>query len=457
MDLKQPSLKKRGISSVGRKILCFPSPGSVFGSSAIQTCGPTPFFTNRNKKLQHLPFAFIAIRLRAVLVIEYNQSDTNLSSIRSLGKFVMPKRLAFVGGTAVLADRVLPKSVIVCDGDRIVAIDHQKAGFPEDAQVVDCNDHFVLPGFVDIHVHGGRGADFMDGSRESVTTVCQAHAAHGTTTIFPTTTTGSSDQIIAMLSACKDVSQRPVGSYGASIAGVHLYGPFFAPDKAGCHEANHCRIPQKDEFQSYFATGLVRIATCAAELQGADTFYSEALAHNCLITCGHSNASWNEMQAAFDRGMRHVDHFWCAMSNVSSVRKRLGVPMQGSMLEFVIDRPEMSTEVIADGMHLSAELLRFAWKIKGAKRLCLVTDSNRGLDMPPGRYRFGNKQDGTWFSSDGQVGWASSDSLSSSVKGMDHMIRTMHFVAKIPLEDCVRMASLTPAERTGIDSLVGSI
>ena len=164
------------------------------------------------------------------------------------------------------------------------------------------------------------------------------------------------------------------------------------------------------------------------------------------------------MEAAFKLGMRHVDHFWCAMSSVSSVRDRLGVPMQGSMLEYVLANPEMSTEVIADGMHLAPELLNFAWKMKTAKRLCLVTDCNRALDMPPGRYRFGPKTDGAWFKSDGKVGWASTGgSLASAVTGMDHMVKTMHRLGRVPLVDAVRMATLTPAERTGIDAQTGSL
>ena len=145
------------------------------------------------------------------------------------------------------------------------------------------------------------------------------------------------------------------------------------------------------------------------------------------------------------------------MSTVPSIRKRLGVPMQGSMLEYVLGNPEMSTEVIADGMHLSPELLRFAWQLKTSSRLCLVTDCNRALDMPPGRYRFGPEQDGSWFTSDGKVGWASPDSLASSVSGMDHMIRTMHQSTGIPIHDVIRMASLTPAERLGMAPRIGSL
>ena len=163
------------------------------------------------------------------------------------------------------------------------------------------------------------------------------------------------------------------------------------------------------------------------------------------------------MQRAFDCGMRHVDHFWCAMSSISSLRQRLGVPMQASMAEYVLSNQEMSTEVIADGQHLSGELLEFAYRMIGPHRLLLVTDSNRGLDLPPGRYRFGSLDDGTWFDSDGKVGWATDGSLASSVQGMDHMIRTMKRSTSASLPEVIRMASLTPAERTGIANRTGSI
>ncbi|HVW08505.1 MAG TPA: amidohydrolase family protein, partial [Bryobacteraceae bacterium] len=187
-------------------------------------------------------------------------------------------------------------------------------------------------------------------------------------------------------------------------------------------------------------------------------FYRAASARGCLVTCGHSNASWAEMTRAFDSGVRHVDHFWCAMSSVASLRTRLGAPMQGSMEQFVLANTEMSTEVIADGCHLSPELLEFAFRMKGAARLCLVTDSNRALDMPPGRYRFGPEEDGSWCVSDGRVGRADgSDALASSIVGVDTMVKTMRRDTSATLPEIVRMASLTPAERAGIAGSVGSL
>jgi N-acetylglucosamine-6-phosphate deacetylase len=165
------------------------------------------------------------------------------------------------------------------------------------------------------------------------------------------------------------------------------------------------------------------------------------------------------MAAGYKAGVRHVDHFWCAMSSVSSLKQRCGTPMQASMEQFVLAHPEMSTEVIADGCHLAPELLQFAYQMKGPARLCLVTDSSRAVDMPEGQYRFGSEADGPWFINDGEVGRTidGSGALASSVKGVDHMVRTMAAATKAPLWDVIRMATLTPAERAGIAKDCGSL
>ncbi len=366
-------------------------------------------------------------------------------------------RVAFERAAIILPDQVIPSGWLISEGGRIADFGAGRLARGIYDARFDLGGDYLAPGFVDLHVHGGGGADFMDGTVESVRQVCRTHARHGTTTIIPTTTTGTQQQILAMLDACKSVQRSDLTDGGSRIGGVHLYGPYFAPDKSGCHSNKECRTPQKKEYQQYFASGMIRVATCAAELKHAEEFYRAAQTNQCLVTCGHSNASWSEMENAFALGMRHVDHFWCAMSNVSSVRSRLGVPMQGSMLEFVLANSEMSTEVIADGCHLAPELLKFAYQMKTANRLCLVTDANRALDMPPGRYRFGNSLSGNWFTSDGQVGWADTTSLASSVRGMDHMVRIMARDSGAPLCDVVRMASLTPAQRCGLDRSIGSI
>jgi N-acetylglucosamine-6-phosphate deacetylase len=359
--------------------------------------------------------------------------------------------LCFRGGV-ILPDRILTDAYVHCESGRIADIGTERpAGVP----IVE--GRYIAPGFIDLHVHGAQGADYMDGTAEAVRMANCAHARHGTTTIFPTTTTGSTGEIRDMLNACAEVRRGWTPSDGARIGGVHYYGPYFAADKVGCHSQEGRRDPNPVEYESVLAAGLIRIATCAAELPGAVIFYRAARSHGCLVTCGHSNASWTEMSCAYEAGVRHVDHFWCAMSSVPSVRSRLGTPMQGSMEQFVLAHPEMSTEVIADGCHLAPELLEFAFRMKGVGRLCLVTDANRAVDMPPGRYRFGPRDSGTWFESDGKVGFVPGQGLASAVKGMDHMVRTMAASTSASLPEVIRMASLTPAQRVGMGDRAGSL
>lgn len=368
-----------------------------------------------------------------------------------------------LNGKIILPDRVEENFIVeVIDGRFSfvgMASDHRlTTSGSVDVEIVDLQGEYLAPGFIDIHVHGGLGADFMDGNPAAIDKGCYAHLRHGVTTLFPTTTTATREQILNVIESVRSVKESPSGKVPLpNIEGIHLYGPYFATEKSGCHRKDACRVPDPAEYLEYFDTGLIRIATCAAELAGADAFYREAYGRGCLVTCGHSNSSWMEMQRAFDCGMRHVDHFWCAMSSVASVRTRFGTPMQGSMLEFVLGNPEMSTEVIADGHHLAPELLRFAWQMKGASRLCIVSDSMRALDMPAGKYFFGDADDGGWVFSDGEVGRTEDGGLASSVTALDQMVRHLIQDVGIPVPDAFRMASLTPAERTGIAGKRGSI
>lgn len=362
-----------------------------------------------------------------------------------------------INGTLILPAGLIRGGLVLWESGRLTYAGRERR-VRRGLRLLDAGGGYIGPGFVDLHVHGGAGADFMDGTVEAVQQSCAAHLRHGTTTIIPTTTTAGAEQLQAMISACRGAIELQQRDWGvATIAGVHLYGPYFAADKSGCHDRESCRAPEATEFERYFESGLVKIATCAAELPGAEDFYRAARRRRCLVTCGHSNASWSEMREAFRAGMRHVDHFWCAMSSVPSIRQRLGTPMQGSMAEFVLLEREMSTEVIADGCHLAPELLEFAVRMKGPERLCLVTDCNRALDMPAGDYVFGNQQTGTLFTSDGRVGRAKNGGLASAIVGMDHMVRQMHADTSADLPAVFRMASLTPAERVGLQRKVGSL
>lgn len=359
-------------------------------------------------------------------------------------------------GDIVLPDRVLADGYVLSRDGRIayVGAENPQSSHPG---IFLVEGRYIASGFVDIHVHGGANADYMDGSEQAVLIANKAHTRHGTTSLFPTTTTGARAELEAMISACEQVQTGWQPTDGARIAGVHFYGPYFAEDKVGVHAVAGRRDPDPEEYRHFLAKEIVAIATCAAELPGAIDFYRFAEASGCFITCGHSNACWAELEVAFAAGVRHVDHFWCAMSSVVSLRKRFGTPMRAGMEQFVLANNEMSTEVIADGEHLADELLEFAYKMLSEQRLCLVTDANRALDCPPGEYRFGHKETGAVVLSDGKTVRDFEGGLASSMHGMDHMVRTMAEATTAPLHTVIRMASLTPAELTGIAADCGSL
>jgi N-acetylglucosamine-6-phosphate deacetylase len=366
--------------------------------------------------------------------------------------------LVFRGGTIVLPDSLLAGGQVEVTGASITAIRPAPCPTPEDAaQIVDLADGYLVPGYVDLHVHGGAGADFMDGTDQAFRTVCQAHARHGTTSLLPTTTVARHEQHLKFLQLCRRFLQG--GTDGASILGAHFYGPYFATEARGCHPASPVRPPLAEEYEQYLAyADAIATATVAPELAGAETFVRACRSRGIRCNAGHSHATFEQMEAALSWGVRHVDHLFCAMSDRARLRQSQPYPMRGGVLEATLFFEALTTEVIADGKHLSRELLLLAYKIKGPDRLALVTDCNRALDMPDGEYIFGPldggepilRRDGVGVMLDGQA-------LASGVVGMDECVRTFHRLTVVPLVEVIRMASLTPARIAGHDQQLGSI
>jgi N-acetylglucosamine-6-phosphate deacetylase len=371
------------------------------------------------------------------------------------------RNFRILNATLILPDREIADAAIDVAGGRISALGPARELGSWSGPAVDAGGLLVTPGFVDLHVHGGDNADFMDGTVAAFEAVIRAHARHGTTTIVPTSTVARHEQTIAFLENARALRRR-----GAQpelglcrVAGAHLYGPYFNEEKVGCHPKEPARAPSPAEYEEYLAFADVLLtATCAPELPGAADFFRAAAAKGVRLNAGHSDATWTEMAAAYDVGLRHVDHLYCAMSSVSSLRERHGTPMQASMLEFVLATTDMTTEVIADGRHLAPDLLRFVAAVKGADRTALVTDCSRALDQAAGLYTFGPLDGGETFYSDGEVGLLpGSVNLASSVRGMDFMVRHMHQKVGLDLPTAVRMATLTPARIVGLQHEIGSL
>jgi len=363
----------------------------------------------------------------------------------------------FTGGTIILADRLLHGGSITVEDSRITAVRPAAAPVPPTADIIDLHGGYLAPGFVDLHVHGGAGADFMDGTTEAFRTVCRAHARHGTTSLLPTTTVARHEQHLSFLETCRRLKAEGTG--GSAILGAHFYGPYFAREACGCHPATAVRAPEPADYLPFlnFADAIVT-ATVAPELPGAEVFVQACRQRGVRCNAGHSHATFDQVQAAIAWGVRHVDHLFCAMSDRARLRQTQTYPMRGGLMEATLFFDAVTTEVIADGKHLSQELLLLAYKIKGPDRLALVTDCNRALDMPDGEYLFGPldggepilRRDGVGVMPDGQA-------LASGVMGMDHAVRTFQRLTGVPLPEVVRMASLTPARIAGFDQLLGSI
>jgi N-acetylglucosamine-6-phosphate deacetylase len=359
----------------------------------------------------------------------------------------------FANATLILPERLERGQLTVVDGQiaRESLVNH-------DARVIDLAGAYLAPGFVDLHVHGGDGADFMDGTAEAFRTVCSCHARHGTTSLTPTSTVARMDLYLRFLGLCRELHGEQ--HRGARIVGAHFYGPYFARPARGCHPDQDFLVPGPENAEAFakVAATIPLVITVAPEIGNAEWLVRTYAPRGVRFNAGHSHATFPQVEAAMSWGVRHVDHLFCAMSDRARLRQSQTFPMRAGVMEATLHFDELTTEVIADGKHLSPELLRFAYKCKGPDRLALVTDAMRAVDMPDGEYWFGpvgtgeriRKLDGVGVTVDGTA-------LASGAMGMDHCVRTMHRAAKVPLPEVIRMATLTPARILGVDRQVGSL
>lgn len=362
----------------------------------------------------------------------------------------------FVNATLVLPDRLLQCGSLTAVDGRITRANQAKFySTPEGA--INLGGAYLAPGFVDLHVHGGDGADFMDGTPEAFRTVCRCHVRHGTTSLTPTSTVARSDQYDRFLALCGELYGDVPG--GSRIVGCHFYGPYFARPARGCHPDQEFLTPAPENAERFFslAEKMPLVVTVAPEIERAEWLVRTYSARGVRFNAGHSHATFPQVESAVLWGVRHVDHLFCAMSDRARLRQTQTFPMRGGVLEATLYLDELTTEVIADGKHLAPELLRLAYKMKGPDRLALVTDSMRAVDLPDGEYWFGAEGTGERVRKLNGVGVTlDGTALASGAMGMDHCVRTMH-AAGVPIPEAVRMASLTPARILGIDADVGSI
>ncbi|MBQ7139699.1 MAG: N-acetylglucosamine-6-phosphate deacetylase [Clostridia bacterium] len=345
-------------------------------------------------------------------------------------------------GRVILRDGVVENIYIYMEDGLITAVTGDEKPF--DAEI-DAAGRYVSPGFVEIHTHGGGGADFLDGTVEAFLTAAELHARHGVTTLVPTATSGNMEDTFALNDAFEEAAAN--NPKGADMPGLHLEGPYFAYGQRGAQDPRHLRNPEPGEYNQILdrCPKILRWSV-APELPGAFELGAELKKRGILAAIGHSDAGYAEVEAAWNAGYTHVTHLYSGMS----VLHRRNAYRYVGVLESAYLIDDMTVEIIADGCHLPAELLKFVYKFKGPEKTALITDSMRGAGMPDGPSMLGHWKNGLeTIIEDGVAKLPDRTSFAGSVATFDRLVRNMLNMAQVPLHEVITMACRTPAKIMG--------
>ena len=349
--------------------------------------------------------------------------------------------IKIINGRIITPYRVLHGATLLITGDKITALSEGDIDTPE-AQIIDAAGDYVAPGFIDIHVHGGGGHDFMDGTEEAFLGVAELHAQHGTTSMTPTTLSSEKEELREILAVYERVSAA------AAFIGMHLEGPYFSMNQRGAQDPRYIRNPDPEEYVPLLTQfPSIKRWSAAPELNGALAFAEFVRSKGVLVALAHTDAIYEEVLQGFEKGFTHATHLYSAMSGVT----RRGTARYAGAIEsaFLID--EMTVEIIADGVHLPPPLLKLVYKIKGADRIALITDAMCGAGMPPGESILGSRHNGLRvIVEDGVAKLPDRSAFAGSVATADRLVRNMIQLADVPLCDAVRMMTSTPAAIMGV-------
>ncbi len=333
-----------------------------------------------------------------------------------------------------LIDGVFSKTDIYIEGSSIA---HIGGEHPAD-RTLDAEGCYVTAGFIDLHCHGGDGADFSDGDTAGACRAASMHLSHGTTTLFPTVTSSDFSSLERALCAIKEAK-----SSSPSLAGVHLEGPYLSPAQTGAQSADVLRLPRGEEYLPLLQKYEIARWDYAPELDKDFSFLSALLENGALPSAAHTDATVEEMEEAAKRGCSLITHLY---SCTSTIRREGGFRIAG-VLEAAYLLDDVCAELIADGCHLPSSLLRLAYKIKGADRLALVTDAMRAS----GCEGVGTTDIGgvPCIIEDGVAKLPDRSAFAGSIATADRLVRVAAS-AGIPLCDCIKMVSETPARIMGL-------
>jgi len=364
---------------------------------------------------------------------------------------MMTKKIIF-NGRLLTAKGVLEQASIGMMSGKIVS-PACIAEWGDDVERIDANGLFIAPGFIDLHVHGGGGADFMDGTVDAFLQVAETHVQFGTTALSPTTLTSELADLFRILDAYSEA--KKCNTKGAEFIGVHLEGPYFAINQRGAQDPAYIRNPDPEEYKKIMAySDDIARWSAAPELPGALEFGRYVKSHGKLLALAHTDATYDEALAGFNVGYNLATHFYSAMSSVTrkDARRIAGTVEAGYLID------EMDVEIIADGVHVPAPLLKLIYKIKGPDHIALVTDAMRAAGMDVRESVLGNERTGLRvIVEDGVAKLPDRTAFAGSVATANRLVRTMMREGEVPLLDAVKMMTETPARIAGLLDRKGTL
>ncbi|MBC7615656.1 MAG: N-acetylglucosamine-6-phosphate deacetylase [Pedobacter sp.] len=361
-------------------------------------------------------------------------------------------KLKIINGYIITPYRIIKNGTLLINDNKIELISEVDVEAP-DYCIIDAKENYVSPGFIDIHIHGGGGYDFMDGTEEAYLKIAEIHAKYGTTAMAPTTLTCAKADLLKAIDLYKSANLK--NSKGAQFIGLHLEGPYFALSQSGAQDPRYIRNPDVEEYKEVIAHGdVIKRWSVAPELPGAVEMGKYLKSHGIIAAIAHTDAIYEEVVVAVENGYSLATHLYSAMSGVT----RRNTYRYAGVIESAFLMDQMDVEIIADGIHLPAPLLKLVYKIKGPDRIALITDAMRAAGMPEGESILGNKETGLKVIVENGVAiMADRSSFAGSVATTDRLVRTMVQMADIPLIEAVRMMSKTPATIMGVETIKGTL
>lgn len=345
-------------------------------------------------------------------------------------------RKVFAGARVVLPTGIVTDGRVIVEGARIAG------SAPEDAEIVDVRDHWLVPGFVDIHNHGGGGASFTSGTVEDVLKGIHTHRLHGTTTLVASTVTGDMDFLAQRAGLLSELAEQ------GDLAGIHFEGPFISPCRKGAHSEALLRDPDPAEVRKLIdaARGRAKMVTLATELPGGLDSVRLLTEHGVIAAIGHTDATYEQTLEAIDAGATVATHLFNAMP-------QLGHRTPGPIAALLEDE-RITVELINDGTHLHPASLQLAFHHAGADRVAFITDAMDAAGFGDGRYLLGPLEVEV---SEGVARLVEGGSIAGSTLTLDRAFKRAITIDQLPVEDVVTALSVNPAKLLGVYDKVGSL